>query len=191
VIDGKNVAEVRIKIGRALAKRYPVEADLVTPYPNSGRYHAIGYALESGIPYIEVFARYDYSDRSYTQPTSELQQDMADKKLIPIKELIQDKRVIGVDDSIVRGSQTKKQAQRLKENKALEVHQRVACPPLMSACGYGKSTKKNEDCIARVMPLEEIRISRGLDSLGYATIEDLEKAIGMPKDKLCVSCWGC
>jgi len=188
IIDGRGVADVRMKIGKALARRYPIEADIVSPIPNSGRWHAIGYSQESGIPYREVFIRYDYSDRSYTQEEC-LQQKTANEKLIPLKTIIRDKKIIINDDSIVRGKQTKKQTLRLKELGAREVHGRISCPPLMSACKYGKSTKKDEDCIARRMSIEEIRNTRGFDSLGYATIDDLVEAIGFSKDKLCLSCW--
>ena len=96
-----------------------------------------------------------------------------------------------MDDSIVRGTQTKKQTQRLRDLGAKEVHGRIACPPLMAACQYGKSTKKDEDCIARVMSIDEIRRTRGFDTLGYATVDDLEEAIGLPRKELCLDCWGC
>ncbi len=191
VIDGKSVAEVRKKIGAALAKRYPVEADVVSPIPNSGRWHGIGYSEESGIPYEEVYSRYDYSDRSYTPGEQCRRDEEAELKLIPIEEVIKGKRIILVDDSIVRGTQTKKQTKRLWDLGALEVHGRIACPPLMAACQYGKSTKEDKDCIARVMSIDEIRKTRGFDTLGYATVDDLEEAIGIPRERLCLDCWGC
>ena len=189
-IDGKNVAEVREKIGQLLAKKYPIEADLVSPVPNSGKWYAIGYAKEFNLPYIEVFVRYDYSDRSYTLQQQISREEEAKTKLIIIKNLIKDKKIILVDDSIVRGTQTLNQVKRLKQLGAKEVHAMIACPPIKSACKFGKTTKKDEDCIARRMHLEEIKEKLSLNSLNYATIEILEEAIGFPREKLCLSCWG-
>jgi len=190
VIDGRSVSEVRKAIGRLLAKRYPVEADIVSPYPNSGRWHAIGYAQESGIPYEEAFIRYDYSDRSFTQEDQASQYGEAEEKLIIVSSSVKGKRIVMVDDSIVRGTQTLSKTKELRENGAKEIHERIACMALMRACLYGKTTKKDEDCIARRMPVEEIRQLLNVNSLGYATVEDLEAAIGLSKDKLCLECWG-
>jgi len=190
VIDSRSVSEVRKKIGALLHKRFPVEADIVSPIPNSGRWHAIGYSHESGTIYEEAFVRYDYSDRSFTQKNLLEQQAEADLKLLPIENTVRGKRIVVVDDSIVRGVQTKNQTQRLRELGAREVHGRIACPPLMAACLYGKSIKRDEDCVARRMSVEEIRETRGFDTLGYATIGDLEEAIGYPRKKLCLTCWG-
>jgi len=194
IIDGRAVHEVRFEIGRQLAKAFPVAADVVSPIPNSGRWHGIGFNYESyasglGVPYGEVFVRFDYSDRSFTPGSEEVQQEVADIKLIPVEGLIKGKRIVIVDDSIVRGTQTKNQVGRLKQCGAKEVHARIACPPLMGACPYGKSTKRDEDCIARRMSIEDIRVSRELDSLEYATIEMLERATGFPRSKLCLECW--
>jgi len=189
-IDGRNVAEVRKNLGKLLARRYPQDADVVSPVPNSGRWHAIGYAEEAGIPYAEIFIRYDYSDRSYTPGEQEDRDKEAKTKLIPVEGLIRGKRIILVDDSIVRGTQTLNQVKRLREEfGVLEAHARIACPPLMSACTYGKTTKKDEDCIARRMPVDEIQEKLSLNSLGYATVEDLVSAIGYEEDKLCLDCW--
>lgn len=188
-IEGVNVAIARQKIGEFLAEKYPIDADLVSPIPNSGRWHAIGYAAKSRIPYFEVFVRYDYSDRSYTPNEQYLRDLEAQIKLIPVEGMIEGKRIISVDDSIVRGTQTLNQVERLKYFGAREVHARIACPPLVSACRYGKSTKKNEDCIARRMSVSEIKSKLRLDSLEYATVDILEKAIGIPRNKLCLSCW--
>lgn len=189
IIDGRCVAEVRQKIGQLLAKKYPVEVDLVSPVPNSGRWHAIGYSKESKIPYAEVFVRYDYSDRSYTPQQQVDRDEEARTKLLPIKKVVEGKRIVLVDDSIVRGTQTLNQVDRLRRLGAKEIHARIACPPLMAACKYGKTTKDDDECIARRMIIEEIRKRLKLDSLGYATIEILEKAIGFPREKLCLECW--
>jgi len=189
-IDGRSVELVRNKIGALMAEKYKIDADIVSPIPNSGRCHATGYANASGIPYLEVFKKFDYSGRSFTPNTLEAQQEVADEKLIPVKELIKDKKIIIVDDSIVKGNQTRKQTQRLKALGAKEVHAIIACPPLICACKYGKSIKNDEDCIAKRMSLEDIRTTRGLDGLHFADVEILEKAIGIPRYKLCLDCWG-
>jgi len=190
VIDGRSVALVRNKIGELMAEKYKIKADIVSPIPNSGRCHAVGFANGSGIPYREVFAKFDYCGRSFIQGTLEEQHAVADEKLIPIRELIEGLSIVIVDDSIVRGNQTRKQTQRLKEMGAKEVHAIIACPPLRRACDYGKSIKSAEDCIANRMTLDEIRETRGLDSLHFADVDILEKAIGMSRDKLCLDCWG-
>ncbi len=189
VIDGRTVAQVRKKVGNLLAKVSPVDADIVSPVPNSGRWHAIGFAEESEIPYMEVYTRYDYSDRSFTPGEQIMRDFQARTKLIPIKEMIKGKKIILVDDSIVRGTQMLNRVAVLKELGAKEVHAKIACPPLMSACKYGKTTKKNEDCIAQRMSLDKIRKSLMLDSLEYATVEMLEEAIDIPRENLCLSCW--
>ena len=191
VVDGRSVELVRNKIGALMAEKYKIDADLVSPIPNSGRCHAMGYANASGLPYLEVFKKFDYSGRSFTPNTLKAQQEVADEKLIPLKDLIKGKRIIIVDDSIVKGNQTRKQTARLKELGAKEVHAIIACPPLVAACKFGKAIQQDEDCIAKTMSLEEIRRTRGLDGLHYADVEILEKAIGIPREKLCLDCWGC
>jgi amidophosphoribosyltransferase len=189
VIDGISVAVARKNIGKALAERYPIEADIVSPIPNSGKYHATGYSRASRIPYEEVFVRYDYSDRSYT-PAQQYARDLeARTKLIPIEGLIKGQRIIIVDDSIVRGTQMLNKVRELRRLGAKEVHLRIACPPLRSACKYGKTTKKSSECIANNFSVSEIQKKLEADSLGYATVEDLEKAIGKPRRELCLDCW--
>jgi len=189
IIDGRSVADARMDMGKLLAKKYPVDADWVSPIPNSGRWHAIGYSEESKIPFAEVFIRYDYSDRSYTPQEQVARDEEARIKLIPVRKMVDGKRIILLDDSIVRGTQTLNQVKRLKELGAREVHARIACPPLMAACRYGKTTREDKSCIARRMPIEDIQKTLNLDSLCYASIEDLEKAIGFPREKLCLECW--
>lgn len=189
VIDGRCVADVRARIGATLAKRYPVDADVVSPIPNSGRWHAAGYAQESGIKSEEVFVRYDYSDRSYTPQEQEDRDEEARTKLIPIESRIKGKKIVIVDDSIVRGTQMLNRVKTLRELGAEKVHLRIACPPLMSACQYGKTTKKNEDCIARRMSVQNIKEELEVDSLEYALVEDIESSIGISRDKLCLQCW--
>jgi len=192
VIDGRSVELARNAIGAALARRYKkeIDADLVSPVPNSGRCHATGFSNESRIPYLEVFKKFDYCGRSFTPGTEAERHEVAEEKLIPVRELVEGQRIVVVDDSIVRGTQTLKQTKRLKQMGAKEVYAVIACPPLKAACMFGKSTKKNSDCIANRMDLDKIRETRGLDGLFYATIEDLEQAIQKPRDQLCLDCWG-
>ncbi|NOZ24392.1 MAG: amidophosphoribosyltransferase [Planctomycetes bacterium] len=190
VIDGQCVDMVRQRIGASLARRYPADADIVAAVPNSGIGHAIGYAQESGIPYDRVFLRYDYADRSYTQSTQQEREREAQVKLIPITEKIEGKRIVLLDDSIVRGTQMKTDmARKLKSAGAREIHVRVACPPLVAPCRYGRSTRANDELLANRMPVEKIPKYLGVNSVGYNTIKDLVKAIGHPEKDLCLSCW--
>ncbi|MFO8016943.1 MAG: hypothetical protein R6U32_07630 [Candidatus Woesearchaeota archaeon] len=199
VIDGRSVALVREEIGRLLAERCHVEADIISPIPNSGRWHAMGYSNYyplakglsdvSGVKYAEVFVRYDYSSRSFTPGDQDERDEEAWSKLIPVRAVIKGNRIIIVDDSIVRGTQTLNKTHELRHHGAKEVHCMVACPPLTCACSYGKTTKKDEDCLARRMPVEEFPEKLGLDSINFATVDELEKAIGISKKNLCLECW--
>lgn len=172
-----------------LANKLKIEADVVSPVPNSGRWAAIGYANQSKIPYQEVFIRYDYADRSFTSENNFSQNKEAKEKLIPVNSAIKGKRIILVDDSIVRGTQTMNQVKRLKSFGAKEVHIVVACPPLFSACKYSKSIKKDCECIARKKTISEIQNLLEVESLNYADFEILEQALEIPKEKLCYECW--
>lgn len=192
VIDGRSVAEARLAMGRLLWQRQPVELDdtmICSGIPNSGRWHGLGFAKASRMPYVEVYVRYDYADRSYTQDTASARQEEADYKLVPIPDIIWGTKIFLVDDSIVRGTQTKRQTAHLREYGAKEIHGRIACPPLMCACRFGKTTRNNSDCIARELTVDQIRKSRGFDTLVYATEEDLATAIGKPLHQLCLDCW--
>lgn len=190
IIQGLCVDIARKNLGAALARRYPVEADIVSPVPNSGIGHAIGYVQESGIPYDRVFAKYDYSGRSYTQPTQKERDWEAKIKLIPVAHKIKGKRIVLCDDSIVRGTQMKNDlVVKLRNSGAKEIHVRIACPPLKAPCKYGISTRSKKELAATGRTVEEIRKYIGVDSLGYNTIEDMEKALGMSRDNICLSCW--
>jgi amidophosphoribosyltransferase len=177
-------------MGACLAKRYPVPADVTAPVPNSGIGHALGYALESKIPYDYVFVKYGYASRSYTKPTQEERDREAKVKLIPIASNIKDKRIVLCDDSIVRGTQMKNDlVVKLRNAGAKEIHVRIACPPLKSPCKYGKSTREKKELAASDRTVEDIRKYIGVDTLGYNTLEDLESSIGMTRKQICVSCW--
>ncbi|MBM4047709.1 MAG: amidophosphoribosyltransferase [Planctomycetes bacterium] len=190
IIDGRCVDVVRQRIGASLARRYPVKADLVAAVPNSGIGHAIGYAQEADIPYDRVFLRYDYADRSYTQSTQQEREREAQIKLIPITEKIKGKRIVLLDDSIVRGTQMKMDmARKLHDAGAKEIHVRIACPPLIAPCRYGRSTRRTDELLANRMSVKEIPKYLAVNSVGYNTFGDLVKAIGLPKKSLCLSCW--
>ncbi|NVM03085.1 MAG: hypothetical protein HWN67_12155 [Candidatus Helarchaeota archaeon] len=194
IIDGVSVEEFRNKIGAILAKRYPVDADLVSEIPNSGIGYAVGYANRSGIPHIRIFVKYDYADRSFTQGTEKEREEEAKRKLIPIPSLIKGKRIIITDDSIVRGTQTREShVPRLKDAGALEVHARIGCPLLRDKCSYGKTTKKKEEILFVKMGMsneDDVKKYLGLDSIGFALPEDLASASGKSLEELCLSCWG-
>ncbi|MFH0887258.1 MAG: amidophosphoribosyltransferase [bacterium] len=190
IIEGTGVAEARKNIGMHLARRYPVDIDVVAAVPNSGIGHALGYAMESKIPYDHVFVRYDYAGRSYTMPTQQERDREAKIKLISIEPSIKGKRVLLCDDSIVRGTQMKNDlVVKLRKAGAREIHARIACPPLKAPCRYGVSTRDAKELIANDRTIDEIRKYIGLDSLAYNTIEDMAESIKLPQEKLCLSCW--
>ena len=190
IIDGLSVDIARRNLGAALARNYPVDADVVAAVPNSGIGHAIGYAQESGIPFDNVFIKYDYASRSYTQPTQEARDREAKLKLIPVSEKIRGRRVVLCDDSIVRGTQMKNDlVVKLRNNGVKEIHVRIACPPLKAPCLYGVATRSKNELVAARRSVEEIRKYIGVDSLAYNTLEDVGKALGRPLDQICVSCW--
>ncbi len=188
-IFGESVHEVRKRSGSQLAKEYPVEADIVTPVPDSGTSAAIGYANESGIPFDMGFVRSHYIGRTFLAPTQDLR-DMAVKmKLSVVSESVRGKRVVVVDDSIVRGTTTKGKIKSLKKAGAKEVHMRVACPPIVSPCFYGVDFPTKEELIANNRTVEEIREYLGVDSLGYISLEGLLACASKPADNYCTACW--
>ncbi|MFA4967830.1 MAG: amidophosphoribosyltransferase, partial [Candidatus Margulisiibacteriota bacterium] len=190
VIDGTPVDCARKNIGALLARRYPVHADIVAAVPNSGIGHAIGCSQESKIPFDNVFIKYDYASRSYTQPTQEERDREAKIKLIPVACKIKDRRVIICDDSIVRGTQFKNDlVVKLRNNGVKKIHARIACPPLKAPCLYGVATRSKKELVAAEKTVEEIRQYIEVDTLAYATIEDVSLAIGKPVEQLCTSCW--
>lgn len=189
-IDGLSVDIARRNLGAALARRYPVKVDIIGAVPNSGIGHAIGYAQESKIPFDNVFIKYDYASRSYTQPTQVERDREARVKLIPVPAKINGRSVVICDDSIVRGTQMKNDlVVKLRKNGVKEIHVRVACPPLKAPCMYGVATRSKKELAAHEKTIEQIREYIGVDGLAYNTLEDLGKALGRPLDQICVSCW--
>lgn len=189
-IEGINTAVVRDRIGALLFRAFPVEADFVLGVPNSGIFHAIGYANESGLPYKQGLVKYEYADRSYTQPTAEERDMEANIKIIVIPELVRGKRVIVVDDSIVRGTQMKMNLiAKLKAAGAKEIHLMIAFPPIVKACSFDCSTRREEElAMYKYGSVEGIRDFLGVDSIHFATKELVAEAIGRPVEELCFDC---
>ncbi len=177
-IFGKSVYKARKEMGRELAREFPVEADMVVPVPDSGVAAALGYSEESGIPFELGIIRNHYVGRTFIEPTQEIRDLKVKMKLNPIKELIDGKRLVVIDDSIVRGTTSRKIVNILKEAGAKEVHMRISSPPTTGPCFYGVDTPSKEELIASQMDTEKIREYIGADSLAYLTIEGLIKSVG-------------
>lgn len=186
VIDGKSVYQTRLRAGEILAQNYPVDADIVVPVPDSGRSAAIGYAAVSGIPYGEGLIKNKYVGRTFIQPTQDLREAALKMKLNVLKEIVQDKRVVLIDDSIVRGTTSRKIVQMLKNGGAREVHLRISSPPVKYPSYYGIDTPTTEELVAANMSVDEIRKMIGADSLCFLTVDELVESIGFAKDELCL-----
>jgi amidophosphoribosyltransferase len=188
IIDGKEVYEVRRTVGEILADEYPANVDLVMPVPDSGRAHALGYSIRSGIRYEEGFMRNRFVERTFIMPDQKQREASVAIKLNPIRSTVKDKRVLLVDDSIVRGTTLLKLTKMLRAAGAKEVHVRIGCPPIIAPCYYGVDMKSRDQFIALKYNMEEIREQIGADSLGYVSIPGLVKAIGIPENDLCLAC---
>jgi len=179
---------VRTRLGRELAREHPVAADIVMPIPDSGNFAALGYSLESRIPFAMGVVRNHYVGRTFIQPAQEIRDLKVRVKFNPIKELIKGKRVVVVDDSIIRGTTTKARVKSLREVGAKEIHMRVSCPPTKYSCFYGIDFPNRRQLIANNFSLEEIRQFIGVDTLGYISLEGMLKAVGKPAT-YCTACW--
>ena len=188
-IANRNVYRVRVEMGRQLAREHPIAADVVIPVPDSGNCAALGYSLESEIPFEMAFVRNHYVGRSFLQPSQLIRDFDVRVKLNLIEELVKDKRVIVVDDSIVRGTTSKTRVNNLKEAGAKEVHVLVSCPPHMNPCVYGIDFPDRSKLMAANHSLEEIRKYLNTDSLHYLSQDGLVKATGLPKENFCMACW--
>ena len=187
-IDGKLVYEVRRRIGQRLAKEQPVEADVVVPIPDSGRSHAIGYSEESGIRYSEGLMKNRYVERTFIMPEQSERVTSVMLKLNPLKSVIKDKRVVLVDDSIVRGNTIRQIVQIVRNAGAKEVHVRVGSPPIRAPCYFGIDMKTREQFAATGRTIEQVGKMITADSLGYISVEGLVDAIGHPAGDLCLGC---
>jgi len=189
VIYGQSVNESRHKMGKRLALEHPAEADIVVPVPDSGVAAAIGYAAQSGINYRQGLVRNHYVGRTFIEPKQSIRSFGVRIKLNPVRHLIEDRSVVLVDDSIVRGTTSKKIVRMVREAGAKEVHMRISCPPTISPCFYGVDTPNKSDLIAAQLPIEEIRRFIEADSLGYLSLEGMLAATGISADSSCVACW--
>jgi amidophosphoribosyltransferase len=188
-IANRNVYKVRTEMGRELAREHPIEADIVIPVPDSGNSAALGYSLESGIPYEMAFVRNHYVGRSFLQPSQLIRDFNVRVKLNLIADLVKGKRVIIVDDSIVRGTTCKARVNNLKEAGATEVHVLVSCPPHMNPCVYGIDFPDRNKLMAANYSIDEIRKYLNADSLHYLSKDGMVKATGLPKSSFCMACY--
>lgn len=188
-INNRNVYKVRTEMGRELAREFPVKADIVVPVPDSGNCAALGYSLESGIPYEMAFVRNHYVGRSFLQPSQLIRDFNVRVKLNLISELVKGKRVIIVDDSIVRGTTCKARVNNLKEAGATEVHVLVSCPPHMNPCVYGIDFPDRNKLMAANYSLDEIRNYLSADSLHYLSQDGMVRATGLLKENFCMACY--
>lgn len=189
VIDGIGVYGARHRAGRMLAKEQPVEADAVICVPDSGTPAAIGYALESGIPYTVGLIKNRYIGRTFIQPTQKIREEGVSLKLNPLREEIEGKRIIMVDDSIVRGTTSKKIVQALRDAGAKEVHVRVSSPVIMHSCYFGIDTPSRDELVGASTIIEKIKDKIGADSVGYLSHEGLMESIGSCGKGYCTACF--
>ncbi len=189
LIYGQSVNESRHRMGAQLAIEQPADADVVVPVPDSGTVAAIGYSAQSGVSFRFGLVRNHYVGRTFIEPRQSIRSFGVRIKLNPVRELIAGKRVVLIDDSIVRGTTSKKIVRMVREAGASEVHMRISCPPTISPCYYGIDTPNKADLIAAQMSIEEIRKFIEADSLGYLSLEGMVEAIGISRDSSCVACW--
>jgi len=188
-IFGENVHELRKKLGRQLAKEHPVEADVVIPVPDSGVSAAIGYAEASGIAFDMGMVRSHYIGRTFISPTQKLRELEVRLKLAIIPEVVRDKRVVVVDDSIVRGTTTRSKIRALREAGAKEIHMMASCPPIRYPCYYGVDFPTKEELLANGRTLEDIRDFLEVDSVGYLSLEGMLSCVALPANHYCTACW--
>ncbi len=189
LVFGRPVNQSRERLGRLLAREHPVAADIVTPVPDSGVPAAIGYAAESGIPFRMGLIRNHYIGRTFIEPSQAIRDFGVKLKLNPVRRMLEGQRVVLVDDSIVRGTTSRKIVRLVREAGATEVHVRISCPPTISPCYYGVDTPRREELIAANQSTEEIRKFLGADSLGYLSLESLREAVEDTERKFCTSCY--
>jgi amidophosphoribosyltransferase len=189
VVFGDAVSEVRRKLGEQLAREAPAVADVVCPVPDSGVYAALGYARESGLPFELGLIRNHYVGRTFIEPKSSIRHFGVKVKLNPVRAVIGGKRVVMIDDSIVRGTTSKKIVRMLKDAGATEVHVRISSPPTQWPCRYGIDTPNRAELIAATHTLDEIREFIEADSVAYLSLEGMLRAVSGPADSYCTACW--
>ncbi len=186
---GRNLYEVRRRMGAALAREAPVDADLVMPVPDTGAPAAAGYAEQIGLPYREGMVRNRYAGRTFIQPSMGLRQRGVTVKLSALREQVRDRKLVVVDDSIVRGTTTRQIVGLLRRAGAREVHMRVSAPPIFHPCFYGIDTQIEHELVAATRSLDEIREFIGADSLAYLSIGGVLDAIDLPRERFCFACF--
>ena len=185
-IAGLEVYQSRIEMGRQLAREHKIDADMVVPVPDSGNYAALGYSLESDIPYQMAFVRNHYVGRSFLQPTQTSRSLNVRVKLNLVSGLVEGKKVIIVDDSIVRGTTSQSRIRTLKEAGAKEVHVLISCPPHRHSCVYGIDFPDRTKLLATKFNIKEIEQHLGADSVGYLSEDGLVQSTNQPKENFCM-----
>lgn len=192
-IFGQNVAMVRERLGRYLAEEQPARADIVIPVPDSGNFSALGYSMESGIPLAHGFTRNHYIGRTFINPLQSVRTMKVKIKLNPIREVVSGKRVVVVDDSIVRGNTSRSRVKLLRRAGAKEVHMRISCPPHVSPCFYGIDFPSKQELLASTHSMEEIKKFLDVESIGYLSREGLLRAVSGEQPEqhqnFCTACW--
>ncbi len=189
LINDRNVSKARVAMGVELAKLHPVDADIVVPVPDSGNYAALGFSHELNIPYEHAFVRNHYIGRTFLQPTQLIRDFNVRVKLNLIKELVKGKRVVVVDDSVVRGTTARARVVNLREAGAKEVHLRISCPPHKFACYYGIDFPDPKNLLANQFKMDEMAEYLGVDSIGYLDIDGMVRATGLPMNEFCLACF--
>jgi amidophosphoribosyltransferase len=188
-MEGVNLYEARRQMGIQLAGEQPIRADLVMPVPETGAPAAVGYAEASGIPYREGMIRNRYAGRTFIQPSQAMRQRGVTVKLSPLREIVRGRRLVVVDDSIVRGTTTRSIVDLLRRAGAAEINVRISAPPIYHPCFYGIDTQVETELIASTHSVEEIREFIGADSLGYLSIRGVLAALDLPYDRFCFACF--
>jgi len=188
IVFGKNVYLTRKRMGMALAEEAPVEADFCMPFPDSGVYAAVGYAQRSSLPYENAMIRNHYVGRTFIQPSQDMRDFGVRMKLNPVKEMIKGKRIVIIEDSIVRGTTIRTRIKKLRELGARELHMRVSCPPIKYPCFYGIDFSSKGELIAGNHSVKDIEKFIGLDSLYYLSLEGLLRAVN-GRDDFCLACF--
>lgn len=188
-IFGHNVYLTRKRLGVKLAQEHPAEADFVMPVPDSGNYAALGFAEKSQLPYEMTLVRNHYIGRTFIQPSQFVRDFGVKVKLNPVREVLADKSVLVIEDSIVRGTTSKMRMRTLREAGAKEIHMRVSCPPHRYPCFYGIDFHTRDELIAASHSVEEIAKYIGLDTLGYLSLEGMLEAMPLPAEEFCVACF--
>ena len=188
-MEGRNLYEARRRMGMQLAAEHPADADLVMPVPDTGAPAGAGFAEASGLPYREGMYRNRYAGRTFIQPSAGLRHRGVTVKLNPLREVVSGKRLVVVDDSIVRGTTTKRIVDLLRRAGATEVHVRISAPPIYHPCFYGIDTQIETELIASTHTEPEIQSFIGADSLGYLSIRGVLAALELPYERFCFACF--